>query len=267
MTKTPDITLKIVEPEHRGDSFYALMGRFFMDNDVRKEMPYLKDEDDKVWVLAFDGKTCVGFSALRTIPKGHELCSLYVVPEYRRTGVARIMIESRLDWTSRDPLVRVVCNADTLPIYLELGFKKVAMRGKAYTVVERKGASVEKGSKNSHRHIGGSILPSHDWQVLEPKIGEHGRFETRVLEEEDTHVLLFFPNGSDDPLTVAKHPNGFTCDLMAKLTIKAWETQAQDDIAKAFDHRDYVIAVRGREVLPVDVFYHFVMSEDIDSGR
>lgn len=140
MTKPRKITIKTFRPADRDDAFYAVMGRFFMSNEVRKDMPWLKDEDSKVWVLAFHGDECVGFSALRTIPKGHELCSLYIVPEHRNTGVAKKLTEHRLKMVAGDQVVRVVCNAETLPRYLELGFKKVAMRGKAYTVVERKAA-------------------------------------------------------------------------------------------------------------------------------
>lgn len=39
------------------------------------------------------------------------------------------------------------------------------------------------------RHIGGSLLPSAGWGVYGVKPGLHGSFETRPLEEHDTHGL------------------------------------------------------------------------------
>lgn len=115
------------------------------------------------------------------------------------------------------------------------------------------------------RHIGGSILPSNDRFVLQPKEGVFGRFETRVLEKEDTHVLLFFPKGIDTPVTVAKNSNGYSCDELAKRVIKAWETRGQADIAAAFAQRDFMC--RGNRGMSLEAFYHFVMSGDLDSGR
>ncbi len=56
------------------------------------------------------------------------------------------------------------------------------------------------------RHIGGSLLPSNDRQVLMPL----GSLCVRVLAAEDTHGLY----DGDEPL--AKHPNGYSCYELAK---------------------------------------------------
>lgn len=89
------------------------------------------------------------------------------------------------------------------------------------------------------RHIGGSILASNNSEVLKPKKGIYGAFETRVMTAEDTHALFF------EGVRVASHPNGFSCDVLAKRILRAWETGAPEDQKHAMAQFDYILDCGG----------------------
>lgn len=90
-----------------------------------------------------------------------------------------------------------------------------------------------------NRHIGGSILPSSDHQVLQTKTGIHGVFQVRALPEHDTHAVYFARTASDlgtNEVMIASHPNGYSCDTLAKRTIAAWNDGAVEYALEQFDH-------------------------------
>jgi len=96
------------------------------------------------------------------------------------------------------------------------------------------------------RHIGGSLLPSGSPEVYRPKIGQHGTFETRPLHEIDTHGLFYSaPAGAVDhgPMLIAMHPNGYSCDELAKRIIAAWRGETPPE--RALDQFDFILACGG----------------------
>ena len=95
------------------------------------------------------------------------------------------------------------------------------------------------------RHIGGSLLPSNDRQVLTPKAGKFGTFETRPLPDLDTHGLFFARVAGEFaglPMLIAMHPNGYSCDELAKRILAAWEG---GDQARALAQFDYILQCGG----------------------
>jgi len=99
-----------------------------------------------------------------------------------------------------------------------------------------------------NKHIGGSILPSSDAQVLQTKTGEHGVFQVRALPELDTHAVYFARSADDlgaDEVMIASHPNGYSCDALAKRTIAAWNDGSVERALGQFDH---IIVCGGRGI-------------------
>lgn len=134
--------IEVITPADRTPAFQAELDALLSSKDVKKALPWTKDEATRTWLFVrcpVSGQIG-GFAAIREIPKGHELASLYVDPSCRLKGVARALIEKRLELTSGDKLVRVVCNPQSLETYLARGFKAVAKRGKQFTVVEHRSA-------------------------------------------------------------------------------------------------------------------------------
>lgn len=98
------------------------------------------------------------------------------------------------------------------------------------------------------RNIGGSILPSAGWGVYGVKRGLYGSFETRPLEERDTHGLYYSHGTEPDAgelVLIASHPNGYSCDELAKRMIIAW---AEHERERALQQFDYILACGGSGV-------------------
>jgi hypothetical protein len=78
------------------------------------------------------------------------------------------------------------------------------------------------------------------------KAGVYGSFETRPIEEHDTHGL-FYSHGHGETggefVLIASHPNGYSCDELAKRMIAAWATG--DGHRRALDQFDYILVCGG----------------------
>ena len=46
----------IVSFRNRNKDFWSIMGHYFANKEVRKELPYIIDEKDKIWVIGFKNK-------------------------------------------------------------------------------------------------------------------------------------------------------------------------------------------------------------------
>lgn len=98
------------------------------------------------------------------------------------------------------------------------------------------------------RHIGGSILPSASREVYETKQGKHGSFQTRPVAELDTHGLFFARNEGEFAgvyILIASHPNGYSCDHLAKRILEAWEPQDPRSVGRALEQFDYILSCGG----------------------
>lgn len=97
----------------------------------------------------------------------------------------------------------------------------------------------------SKRHVGGSILPSAEPLTYKQKTGLHGTFETRPLPDLDTHGLFYARNKGEFAgvfILIAMHPNGYSCDELAKRAIEAWESKATFRAMRQFE---YILACGG----------------------
>lgn len=100
------------------------------------------------------------------------------------------------------------------------------------------------------RNIGGSVLPSSDRFVLQVKSGKFGSFTTKALPDLDTHGLFWARNYGEYAgyeMLIAMHPNGYSCDELAKRIIAAWDT---GDTARAFDQVNYILDCGGMAQSP-----------------
>lgn len=133
------ITIHVVAPADRDRDFLADIAPFFVDQAVRRELPYLKDLPNKTWLLAKDkAGAVVGFAGIIPHRNGvTELCSLYVVPSHRSTGNAESPVEKRLAMVEGARVVRVVCAPASTGLYADKGMLQVAKRG-SYVVLKRK---------------------------------------------------------------------------------------------------------------------------------
>jgi GNAT superfamily N-acetyltransferase len=138
------LEIKVVRPEERNRDFYADVAPFFMSEKVKKEMPYLRDTENRVWFFCLKEGVVVGIAAMErrkkttTLDEHCYLGALYVLPEHRGSGVGRALIEARMSQVPPSLDVRTVCVPELSSVYSRRGFSAVFQRGK-YTHMKKKG--------------------------------------------------------------------------------------------------------------------------------
>lgn len=103
---------------------------------------------------------------------------------------------------------------------------------------------------SGNSHMGGSILPSSGPTTYEDKVGKFGTFQTRPIVDLDTHGLFYARNAGDYAgkfILLATHPNGYTCDALAKRIINAWgDSEGKSAEEKdALDQVQYILDCGG----------------------
>jgi hypothetical protein len=81
-------------------------------------------------------------------------------------------------------------------------------------------------TNNKRKNIGGSILSSSSPHILQPMPFKSGILQVRPIEKEDTHTLVFV-SGSE-VITLASHPNGFSCHALAERMIRGEEQRTRE---------------------------------------
>lgn len=87
-----------------------------------------------LWLVAVDGDTVAGYIGSQTVLGEADMMNVAVVPEYRRRGIARKLVEeliSRLNAHSLTLEVRV-SNENARRLYDSMGFQQVGLRKKYY---------------------------------------------------------------------------------------------------------------------------------------
>lgn len=125
-----DITLVKYLPTD--DILWQHIGRFGFDPAVRSELGgVMSSDDDTHWVVALaNGDSVAGFAALKQRQK--RLSHLYVLPMYRRRGLAGQLIEERIA-IAREiklPYVMTAVRPERTKHYTACGFHDAYRRGR-----------------------------------------------------------------------------------------------------------------------------------------
>lgn len=125
---------------NKDEGFYKYMGPFFGSRKVAKElgMP-LWDDDDRTWIIAFDGDKVVGFCSFVKHKSQNKatLKSGYVVEEYRAHGIYDKLFKYRLDVLKEMKVKKLISTTTdkSWHTHERYGFKHTINRGR-YRVYE-----------------------------------------------------------------------------------------------------------------------------------
>jgi GNAT superfamily N-acetyltransferase len=120
--------------EDRPGSFWRDMGPFFALRQVRREMPYLVDDEGYIWFVArgLQGRV-VGFASLHIskLTEGY-MHGLYVLDEMRKTGIGNRLIADRIRYLTEHKVSKIFTTANpfSAPILKQHGFQQKSVRGK-----------------------------------------------------------------------------------------------------------------------------------------
>lgn len=125
------LTLRYKETEQRSQ-LLALLGDLFASKEIKKAFGRPVGNDDAyTWIVAMDGDTVAGFSAIRIAKnRNAELRHTYVLPAYRRQGIARRVTEMRMEIAKAEGVELVRTTIDPARLSKYPGFVADLPKGK-----------------------------------------------------------------------------------------------------------------------------------------
>lgn len=88
----------VYEGEYGRSGFYSKMGKYFAEKEYQNELPYLHNEDEKIWFVAMEEEEVAGFASLVIESKKIVLATSYVEPEFRKRGIYKKLIDANMKY-------------------------------------------------------------------------------------------------------------------------------------------------------------------------
>ena len=123
--------IRLFRSYNNGHYFYSLMGKHFASLDIAKELErqvYNKPNTD--WIVCVERSEAIGFVSVHDESKHYFIDNLYVLPEFRKRGIAEELIEEVCEFHCDKPLHCIACNPYALKIFKKFGYVEVGERGK-----------------------------------------------------------------------------------------------------------------------------------------
>ena len=118
------------------EGFWELMGRFFADRGIRKELGMAMSSDERyTWFIAVEDSAVLGFCAAVDMHAGVEFKHRWVLPSRRDQGIGRALFEARLNFAGDRP-VKAIVVPSVQALFERHGFVKVRQQGR-YPVMKR----------------------------------------------------------------------------------------------------------------------------------
>ncbi len=113
------------EGKYDKTQFYAKMGRFFAEERYIRQMPYLRNESDRIWFLIERKERVAAFASLRIMDEYILFTTEYVEASYRRQGMFKALTVARFDYCRElDMPIRTATNISFIrDYYIRRGFE------------------------------------------------------------------------------------------------------------------------------------------------
>lgn len=112
-------------------NFYFLMGKFFADRKIIKEMDaQIYNDNDMKWYLDFNKEgQVIGFISIQKQKKNHYIDNFYVIPEYRNQGIGETLLKTLLD-ENKDKINLISRNEIAINLFKKYGFEEYGHNGR-----------------------------------------------------------------------------------------------------------------------------------------
>lgn len=113
------------EGDYDREVFYSKMGRFFAEERYIRQMPYLRNKDEKVWFTVEQENRVIAFSSLEFADEYILFTTEYVEARYRRQGLFKELTTVRFEYCRDLNLpIRTSTNLEFIKdYYIRLGFR------------------------------------------------------------------------------------------------------------------------------------------------
>jgi len=117
--------IQCIDGDYDKTLFYSKMGRFFAEERYIRQMPYLRNEADRVWFLIENNNRVIAFSSLRIMDYYVLFTTEYVEAGYRRQGLFSALTDVRFEYCRElDMPVHTATNIEFIKdYYIRQGFE------------------------------------------------------------------------------------------------------------------------------------------------
>lgn len=120
--------------EYDKKNFYSLMGKFFAEREFKKEMPYLVNRENEVWILALKNGEVQGFASYLELKNKIDLGYIYGIDSNIQNNLIDILnLETK---KFNKPISVAIFNDKNLDKWIELNFN-ILKRTINYTFLEK----------------------------------------------------------------------------------------------------------------------------------
>ncbi|WP_029625968.1 hypothetical protein [Streptococcus sobrinus] len=113
--------IEVFSGEYDIAKFYSLMGHFFGEREHRKNMPYLVNEEDRIWIIATENKKVVGFTTFIERKSIIDLGYTFATNESLKNELMDYRFE-QLEEFKNKPLETVVWKVEDYSYWIRKGF-------------------------------------------------------------------------------------------------------------------------------------------------
>jgi GNAT superfamily N-acetyltransferase len=125
----------IFKMDNKIRDFYVIMGKYFADRGIVKEMDGQIYDNGFTWYIYLDSNTVLGFISVEDRGAYKYIDNFYVTPDNREEGIGRELLERALKDTSG--VVKAISrNAIAIRLFESLGFTRTGNNGR-YVKLER----------------------------------------------------------------------------------------------------------------------------------
>ena len=128
--------IKIYIGNYSKKEFYSEMGEFFADRVYRKKLPYLINDDDKVWYLVYEKNKLIGFFGIKICNENTLISDIYLNDKCDNKKVFKYMAEYLVNLYNEEELKVLTKVKYEQAIWESLGFKMVGNKGN-YSILIR----------------------------------------------------------------------------------------------------------------------------------
>ena len=117
--------------EAQKPSFYSIMGKFFADRSIIKEMDCQLYNNNCYWIIAFNELYDVlGFVSIEAKKSYLYIDNFYVLKEFRDKNIGNRLIKTLVHIFSEDELRLITANQQAEHIFINNGFEVYGANGK-----------------------------------------------------------------------------------------------------------------------------------------
>lgn len=133
------LTIKRYPEDMDEYTFYGYMGKFFAEDKYKKELPYIKNNDDRHWILFFNyNNDFIGFCSYEFKKDYVAFTTTYVNIQFRNQKYGKRFCKFLVELFPDDTLKIVSNNKIIIDIFKQHNFIETGKKG-SYFIFERKG--------------------------------------------------------------------------------------------------------------------------------